>query len=913
MFEESEIRREFGEQLEDLGISCFTLYTHDSWNPRRYIPHDIDTHLYYPESLYVAPPVSMFQELQDSMDHGTHPSLSHKCIPNVAANASFYAQPPVCDHFPKYRLLFSNFVAREDIKSLAYYCPKTSPRGHSRLKEMLFFSFREPTTFKEPLKNGLLDLAERIIISIPSETKKRERSGTWSLPLLESVHRSAYVSDVIQERLLTELDSASDGKSIRASDTQMLRDMLSSLFQGLISRENQHKSNVIILLRLLQSTHGLDLVTALAAPEQIYRTTRAGPQLVSLQRHVDLAYIEQDDSVKDANAGVNICTTMTGRAHLINYVDPEGQTSIPLDTRTYRRLEGIRFDLIFHQYCRLLSPCNKQPARLLLHKEPENATAGNIRLMFPSDVCYVWDKLLWRAAMNYSQMFREEVHFWQRPCSELCLPINVNRQTIGCLNIEVDRPYAFSRDLVTSLSSVTGVIGLLLVRRKITNLLDSVKSTVSVLSAPQVQAKTEEQLDAFAVCIQQSLLCDRVDICTGSSDRQSTYCRIASSAEGWRNNKAVEEPRRDGATAALMRADDVHLRGIVYEVDPTAQRLTIAVSVHRRDNDVCLSRTEILRDEWPSLVKERPCRLLFGIRMFSSSSGDPQPLGIMWCFLTGPGRLYLGGDPEDDASLKAYVRSLLQAAECCSIIPEVWRSHANQMIEFFQKFEHESLGQVTASARSNVFEASQELERSWRAESSERKVIARRLDACTKELDYVHSKISFLANVSRVGALKNLEAPVSSSVPLKEALAEAFHIAQVLYSVPQCDEERLLAHVGDHSVHVPREYLRVLLVNILHNSLKHGLNKIPADSAELYVEAHSDLETSHLVKLIISNGGNSIPEEFLSSDATGDSKGRHLGLSFIRALSEMLGERECQFAKATDEGGASVSLWLMIQ
>ena len=70
----------------------------------------------------------------------------------------------------------------------------------------------------------------------------------------------------------------------------------------------------------------------------------------------------------------------------------------------------------------------------------------------PTVVVCPFTKLERRSTRQYSDLYQALDSEWRLPCSELCLPILVAQNVLGCINIECSEPYAWNSAYVNMLT-----------------------------------------------------------------------------------------------------------------------------------------------------------------------------------------------------------------------------------------------------------------------------------------------------------------------------------------------------------------------------------------------------------------------------------------------------------------------------
>jgi|GEM_PF-4423130 len=177
------LREEFDWLLGQLGVSCFTLFAEDLWQPLVLVPQEVDTALYYPEATYAGPDDAAVSRIESEIAVQKASGLGR--VAGVVG--AFFedatssplrrmATPPA--HPEAFKPLYSSFVDREQILSSAVFMPESGPRLASNTKkEVLFLNFRKKTKFTDKLKVRLLHLAGKMLDRVPVQVNDRNRGA----------------------------------------------------------------------------------------------------------------------------------------------------------------------------------------------------------------------------------------------------------------------------------------------------------------------------------------------------------------------------------------------------------------------------------------------------------------------------------------------------------------------------------------------------------------------------------------------------------------------------------------------------------------------------------------------------------------------------------------------------------------
>jgi hypothetical protein len=946
---EDTIRGRFFEQLESLGVDCYTIYTRDKWHPYVYIPHDLDPNLFYPEpmsgtprgnfcesmSALMWPKVAEGEPEPRSREEGqqllkggrgytfTLPDILRGVFIEQALDTPRFELGFRPSDFGKYSVLYSEFFIREQVHSAAVFCPKKSRiTGREEDRELLFFNFRTQQEFSRPRRHALALLANAILNSLFTDVEARARS--WDQVLVKTIQCQSMATRLFNESLV--YDSG--------AETEHFINELLKLLRQYLKRKDE---NMLASVYLLES----DGVSQ--------KLKRFGKQ-VGDKKSVEVEDMETQPC--KGKGSITVCTTVTGRAHLLNYVDPEGHTSVELTLAQYRALLASRLP---HDRLILEPGGGRKPPRLVLMDsrqvtDNEWQVIQSFLLQVPT-AANVYERLRRRASCQYADIFGELDLNWNRPCSEVCVPIAVGSDTIGCINVESSRTYRFNPSSLNVLASVGTIIGAAVVQRDRRDMLNAIQRCAELFHTSTHMNRESLGLDELAKAVARNLGCQQIAIdALAGPILHPEYHRLAAShpsglgsdgvlsvppewrefivegmkGEGFRGivvtndfqapvlyrvyavppHESVEarDPPGSEAIKALPETDE-HLSGPSPKAAEGEQGPTMVegalgdiaekFELRRMPEELALHHAS---HEWD---------LIMGIPLVTQQDRSRPCDGIMWASYLHRKFSVESARAWDKLQRDLYLGRLLDTARRCSIIPVTLGSKAWEALRYRKAVLHGKWENIIAKISTLLVNGNV----SGKEDDHATAVL---LTEYIRNHVYVTNKIFGSPDLAALRATLQEHAPILS---IKQAIEAADGITQRIY---QTGKERI--HVTflprtDYNVRAHGEFLRELLVMILSNCVRHGRGDSTATRVEIECAVDS-ASAGELLCVTIRDKGSGFGPDVLGEgreipwwNVDGRTE-NGFGLVLIRQLAAIMSDRKPQMDNASPEGGARWRIWL---
>jgi len=658
------IRATFRAELRDAGISCYTLFSPHEWRPTAYFLRDLDPNLYFPETLLARDSYDEFELLEmqfsDAKFGGTgHPATTATGASPNALRAIWY---PKSDDIPssagrpslltrENAGLFGSFTHRECVKSAAVFSYAASPGATAPCPpSYLFFSFRSLHAFGAVDREVLVSLAGRILDSLESLPNEHDMSQ-----LLRLVHNQART---VYNLGLAARDTRGDSH---------YKSILESAIAGLSVAGGNSVLAALFLLE--EDSLGLRLTS---------RFPSDGPLTDVVQ------YIAPEGT--GFAPSITTFTVLTGRAHLLNYVEPPHEVSIDVDKDVKDLFIAATREKLPPDACKV-DPIGERGFRLRLNRC--EATIATLRNTLAASLPGLLDKIERRSLINYGMIYKRLRDAWTPPCAELCVPIIVDGHSIGCINLESTTPDAFSPTDLSHTSFLGELAGYVhsatLFRRlgiEIAALVDSLHLE------PDVTASINEKLAEFSRVVRKLLWCKHVTfqlrVTNPFSAQPSRFTPLISSS----GPAGARSPRNDGWTCRLADAP-ADVAGVVLHCATPIARSAQPDTIDGRvlisptcawwlvREDEAQLRLEPITDELGTLQldmkRHGDCTWFMAIKVCGPDRAKPPP-AVLWLNHREIGTCDFG----THACLRApalirYCARALSIADICNIVPIVWR------------------------------------------------------------------------------------------------------------------------------------------------------------------------------------------------------------------------------------------------
>ncbi len=723
--------------------------------------------------------------------HGAFYTSSHDC-PGIGSLFDVHL-------YGKWAPLFGGFVQRERILSTAVFVPDAPVIHGNEKPEILFFNFRTQHAFSETQKFELALLANVILASVDTELKRRQKH--WQPALLWTTRCQSSLTSIFNDALVYH--------SAEQREEHFVEHLLGNLHQYLV-RPGGDNERLLASVYLLKNTpNGMTL-------------NRCGRQWGAKEEKAPLA---EQRCYREDEASITVCTATTGRSHLLNHIDPPGQTSIELMQGEYSRL--VTTDLP-PQYI-LRPPRKREPARLILF-DPEGEFGGE-RIKNTIPIPRVEDKLLVRNEVQFADLFGELDSEWSRPCSEVCVPIYAGQQIVGCVNIESDQTYRFNPSSLNVLGAVSTIVGAAVMQRDSSRLLDEIQTASELFHTERHPDPESLRLDELASQVARTLGCYAIDIeiAVGINEGEAVYTTIATS----RDDETTLQTSKWSSRVAGAFSDSVN--SIVVDIDKSRRSETPSVYIIRQSAQTpvaaapgscrfALSAIDDFEFDIEDAATDPPIDIIIGVAL-----GDPEarevtaPRAILWAsYLHRP---FAIDDEQWANSLRrdGQLQYLFSTAARCSVIPLTWSSEALAAIRFNRAMHHGGLIDTMEKISAELSTVSRRYGSS--DERHEGRALSMSIGKAAGLSDYLCSHL----NVTRRLAATNHSNDLADLIerlklkhewPLQKLLDEAWQVVVSLYT--HRSQELTLNLADGLRIVGSRDEVSELLILVLTNCVLHG-------------------------------------------------------------------------------------------
>lgn len=756
------IRERFGNELEALGVSCFTLYTEDVWQPGRQIPHEVDTRLYYEEPMFSGPLNDLSYLLQDTSeldeDYGLRcawfPEASK--IPTLGTSACHpdYKDDP--ELFP----LFGSFNEREAIRSAALFQPvksmiclreaKTTPS----VVELLFFNYRAPQSFLDPAYKGRLRrLAFQIFSTLSAEIQYRVRHE-WQGSMLMNLRTQSRISQIVRATFLaTDTLESPAGQQGPDTDEFGRHAAFDRLAEELRSELKVGDEKMIVsIYEHVSRPVRLDSPWRVVDDPQPRLVCRgwAGRGALATELNQQKLYVPEQ-------ASITVCTAVTGRSHLLQYVEEDSRhDGMDRPRRTAITIpEPADWRVLHIAEMSAIAGCHRTSASAKIY--PCAASASGDRLVLEGTLSDEgWDELSryvasrgvspffvekWkrRAVSKYARIFGKLDQNWAYPCSEACIPIVVGNQVLGCVNIESNKPDRFNHSFLNALMALASTVGFAIVQTRMQRLLDEMQATASAFHrplAPSEPANKVSPLDQLAAVAAHAIGCTRLDIVgTLRSATGEPYHHLAVSDPEWHEHNGWVAPRRSsegppGWSEYVAKSQTPGLRGVVLVPGhhtghgPKLQGAYEITGPHEREGRPFFDLSRLAPEGCPTLSHAMALTspaMIIGIRLTASEVSQSQLPAVMWCMYqykpfeaTANNRNLPVREVEKQ---QRHLGHVLTIARSCALIPTIARSATLARAEATLNVDHSPLThsvEYVASWVRDAVESAGDADQDWK-------------------------------------------------------------------------------------------------------------------------------------------------------------------------------------------------------
>lgn len=540
------LREEFDHLLNTHGVDCFTIYAEDLWQPKEWIPQEVDTALFYPEAAYAGPTQNFVNALEREIN--ARPNASRPGNLEVAGaffpvprEVPIFKPPTLPPHPEKYRTLYSGFLDREEVASSAVFMPSQPRIPGNTLREILFFNFRKPQAFDAASQESLLRLADVMLRKVPSLVRERNRNAYAPAKTMIRAFTS----------LLKEVNSQLNNPS-RAYDrvffdtiASNLHDVLNIEGRDSQPQRDQTRPMMIVSIYLSEANEAKTPVKD-STPKRFDLDRRQTLKLIGSSITDEKHERKQQPLYNEASPSITTCTTMTGGPLMLHRIDPywppdadtltrDGapsppqprvttETSLELTTEqmycakiglrgpdTIKTFDGeTRFEPGWGFSLAENPVASSGPAaRLILHTPhaSEDSAAPSapgssgrfrrcqdlISALQRSKLGKQWPVLVEKATRRmrcqYSHIFGPLDKQWEPPSAEVCVPIRFAGQTIGCVNIESKAIDRFAPTVIGLLTSLAAMIGTAAARNRDIEMMDRLDDVTRAIHNQKIESE----------------------------------------------------------------------------------------------------------------------------------------------------------------------------------------------------------------------------------------------------------------------------------------------------------------------------------------------------------------------------------------------------------------------------------------
>jgi len=914
MHPEKTIRGRFHNELDALGVDCYTIYTQDRWHPFVYIPHELDPNLFYPEAMSGAPKSTFCHEIvaqiwprdtaaqaygHDAHHEFTLPEKLRGVFFRNAASIPRFEPTFGPSKFGKYAPLFSEFYSRESILSAAVFCPQKPAIAGSNKPELIFFNFRTAHEFLPAQRHKLALLANAILGTLDAEVTRR--TASWRSVLIKTIQCQSSVTRCFNESLV-------HGHGTEAAETCVRRLLI--VLHSYLKLEDE---DLLVSAYLLAADHGN------------LQLKRCGDQIGGK----GTPKLELQECSGDENASITVCTALTGRSHLLNYVDPSGQTSIEITDTQYNQLAAMALP---SEQLMLESAVGRRPARLiLLHGEVHLDTLDwdALRTFFSQRALSgIFARLYARFQCQFAHIFGNLDSTWSRPCSEVCVPIVVGDDTIGCVNIESNYTHRFNPSSLNVLASVGAIFGAAVVHRDNTFLLDAIQRCAEGFHTTVKLDRESLGLDKLAAQVALNLGCREVsiDALTEIGVAVPRYYRIASSTQD--ELVGMQAPTGIPTDWTLFVAQNANrceqFRSLVLANtgDSLSAYNVLFVKTDNNQNDFAQAPIEqftLVPAEAFSVRQDTALLqydLVIGVPLLTPDElGRPTCVGVMWASYCQRRFNVTSDHPWDQVQRSLYLDHVICIAKRCSIIPVTLRSRVWEELRYRKSIHHGGFINIIERTSEHICRGIESISIGAGVEDALHR--ARLLSG------YLCTHFNVSRHVYRNVDVAELRTRLGNSgrerlLSLAEHVQRAWDITQDLHAFKRPPELSLpKGSAIDITVFTSSDYLIELVVMILTNSLLHGKNEKTGFRRIAINWDASEIEHDNLLPVLFLDDGPGFPSSVLGSQNDVpwryfDGSGEHgFGIMLIKRLGEIMSGK-VPINTNGDNGGANWTVWLPV-
>lgn len=850
--EELPARIALAEALNEAGVGAYVLFTQDDWHPSRYFPQDVDPHLFYPEAVYGTPSTQHLDVLAKETKV-VSPDLRVRYDPDPTI-ADLYWHNPVSDTFRRTTPLFGNFIERERVASIALF---VQPQPHSEKPAILMFAFRRgpdarAVDFTPGKQKALEQLARRVFARLPGQMRQRQANPAWHDAMLRSLRQVSEVQRFLARDLLS-----SPGTRPGAP-----------FYEKLMTRALSHI-----------------LASDSASAASLWKlSTQTGTLLLNREAIVgsyDPAQSVASQACDGSATSVTICSTLTGRPHLLSYIDAAGVVSVPIPDTAVKTLVSSPLPAGFRVGPESSSYSRVPRWRLefdLKHRLDFEEHANTLRRALGQVHGGLIDRLTANVHASFSNLYLELGGDTQRARSELCIPIYVADQPVGCLNVESSLCRRFTPATMSVLMALRDALTIAIGREIDVDVLQSIHETSEKILRDSQAILNTSTLDDFAERVRCSVLCDEVLFCSqlrgASENRKASYDVAAASRAVSSRQRNIIRP--SGWTDFLWNHRDPEVEGVLLDTNSPKAGVPLANAwLLKRENTGdpagrLIGQLEPVPDRIRQILslnnasQAARVRMQVGIKIVDPSNRAVR--SVVWFSYIHPGRVYPDAGKVKLPVLLGCVRNLAATARWCSIVPEMVNSRSLMYGKFYKAMTHEGFSLMVESTEVDLRKVMDCLQARVMPPSEQLTEARSRTATAQLGVEYISAKIDALTQYSvfeNQDELAQLVRKRASSFLLSDIIQDAWTLAKKAYS--RKVYPRLEAQIpAGLRITTSRRHLLLLLVNVLINSIEHG--RPVAGWPAAVVQIRTEAAEAGRIRIVIRDNGPGFEEQFLRTE-----------------------------------------------
>lgn len=302
------------------------------------------------------------------------------------------------------------------------------------------------------------------------------------------------------------------------------------------------------------------------------------------------------------------------------------------------------------------------------------------------------------------------------PGSEVCVPIFVGGQSVGCLNLEADQAYAIREAHIDRAAFLARILSVVWFRQSVADLAVATQATAEAHITRVEADDTRQVIDRFAAILRDSLWAEdvRIDACVDDltrSQSKNTHVEIRTIRQFTVPPTIDEEKCWNSWANQISRlggnAKDGGDRktGIIVRANPARhganQNAFIADSFEynpdaAEEDAVTIARHQMIKDaEDHGIPESAPTQngFVIGMRLDTqiddvSGSKNHKPTGIIWMQYAPDEVVRLPVNLKESKPFKKYLQHLCCIGERASLPSAIWFSRLRELERLWANLEH---------------------------------------------------------------------------------------------------------------------------------------------------------------------------------------------------------------------------------